>query len=192
MSFALSRDPMLSPTACRDHYHTRPAVVSVTLQTQFNDMKNFWPLILSATLITACSNEPATDTAPTTETTAPVTTAVHEHQKPTVTVKLVDGKRWEANPETTEGIAKMKSLVSEFKPGSGADDYHVLQSQLDAEFNGILQKCTMSGDAHDQLHNYLVPIKEMSAKLSDADPATREKAVKDLAAYLGEYGNYFQ
>ena len=46
----------------------------------------------------------------------------------------------------------------------------------------------MAGEAHAQLHNYLLPIHR---KLSDID-LSNAKELDELQAYLGTYGNYFE
>lgn len=101
-------------------------------------------------------------------------------------VQLDNGKTWEANPETTEGIQAMASIVEGFDRATG--DVAVLKEELQAEFSGIFAKCTMTGEAHEQLHNYLVPVKHMLDSLGN-DPSDAQLA--DLRAYLGTYGNYF-
>lgn len=101
-------------------------------------------------------------------------------------VQLDHGKTWEANPETTEGIQAMVAIVEGYDSATG--DVAVLKEELQAEFSDIFAKCTMTGEAHDQLHNYLLPIKHMLDSLGN-DPSDARLA--DLREYLGTYGNYF-
>ena len=61
---------------------------------------------------------------------------------------------------------------------------------LQAEFKTIFEKCTMKGQAHDQLHNYLVPVKDHLDKIRERNEA--EENFKELVAYLGTYENYFE
>ena len=100
-------------------------------------------------------------------------------------VVLNDGAKWEANAETTEGIANMLSLIHEYDASAEPESYEDLQEQLQAQFRDIFKKCTMTGGAHNQLHNYLIPLKEKLEKIS-------EDNLYDIESYLHTYGNYFE
>lgn len=101
-------------------------------------------------------------------------------------VMLDNGKLWVANPETTEGIKNMQKIIAERKQeATGA----VLKEALENEFQMIFEKCTMTGEAHNQLHNYLVPLK---MKLNQLDGTNDEQVISEIDAYLKEYSNYFQ
>lgn len=115
----------------------------------------------------------------------------HHHEEPATegAVTLNDGERWEANPETNEGIDNMMALLAK-EEANASTDLEVLQTNLRAEFNTILQKCTMKGESHNQLHNYLHPLKE---KIDGLDQAQDDAhAIDDLEQYLHTYKNYFR
>lgn len=99
-------------------------------------------------------------------------------------VLLNNGNRWEANPETTNGINTMVDRIRAFQE-QGSTDYVTLQNELNEEFKTIFQKCTMKGEAHNQLHNYLMPLKKELDKLS-ADN------IESVNSYLKTYPMYFQ
>lgn len=102
-------------------------------------------------------------------------------------VSLKEGQLWEANAETTQGIKNMQKIIAEFPNESGNSEE--LTSHLKAEFAMIFKKCTMTGEAHEQLHNYLIPLKTKINSLSEV--VTNEKTT-DLKNYLEDYFNYFQ
>lgn len=106
-----------------------------------------------------------------------------------VAVELNNGERWEANPETNEGINNMLTLVAQAEKTSSID-FKALQKNLRGEFNTILQKCTMKGESHNQLHNYLHPLKEKIDGLDQANDGSH--AIHDLEQYLKNYKNYFK
>lgn len=111
-----------------------------------------------------------------------------DHEGQGGAVVLDNGKKWQANPETTQGVEKMSSLVAEGL--SAAKKPASLVEPLKVEFQTIFDKCTMTGEAHEQLHNYLIPIKGYLDKLA-ADDAS-DTTLRDLQAYLGTYKNYFE
>lgn len=102
-------------------------------------------------------------------------------------VKTDNGKKWKANTETTEGIHQMIALIEQQE--QGRISIAELRQGLDKEFNEVLQQCTMTGEAHNQLHNYLLPLKEQYERLDENSGKEPVKAVKD---YLHTYGSYFE
>src|SRR5690606_32333694 len=103
-------------------------------------------------------------------------------------VKLDNGEKWIANIETNEGIDNMLAMVK--KEGSKETPYDgMLRGSLDKEFNVLLEKCTMTGESHDQLHNYLLPLK---AKIDKLDPNSSKEAIEEIENYLLTYYDYFK
>ena len=102
-------------------------------------------------------------------------------------LSLNNGQKWKANAATTEGIHKMEALVSDcLEKGSGLPE---LGDQLDNEFNSIIQQCTMTGEAHVQLHHFLLPLKEKINTLKENPDMNK---AKEIQAYLRNYKNFFQ
>ena len=111
----------------------------------------------------------------------------NEHEGQAGAVQLNNGQPWAANTETTHGVNAMLTLVKSYDPTNG--DGAVLKKELTAEFNEIFAKCTMTGKAHEQLHNYLTPVHGMLDKLGTKPSAAD---LSELSAYLKTYGNYFK
>ena len=106
-------------------------------------------------------------------------------------LQLNNGAKWEANAETTQGITNMKKLVSELPATPSEQDYTDLQDKLEVELNLIFQKCTMTGEAHEQLHNFLLPLK---SKIEDLDQSTSQpsgQVLDQINTHLKEYDQYF-
>lgn len=103
-------------------------------------------------------------------------------------VKLDNGERWVANPETTDGIHHMLDLVKKGE-SENSIDYKALKENLDKEFNTVLEKCTMTGESHDQLHVYLLPLK---AKFDKLNSNSNKEEVEDIKNYLLTYHDYFK
>ena len=102
-------------------------------------------------------------------------------------VSLNEGQLWEANSETTHGIKNMQQLMENYATANGNPEE--LITGLKVEFAMIFKKCTMTGEAHEQLHNYLIPLKtkieNLSVKISDEN-------IEELKKYLKDYFDYFQ
>lgn len=102
-------------------------------------------------------------------------------------VSLNDGQLWEANSETTQGIKNMQQLMDSYSKVNGNPEK--LITELKAEFAMIFKKCTMKGEAHEQLHNYLISLKTKIDKLSEG---ISDDNTEEFKKYLKEYYNYFQ
>ena len=146
------------------------------------------PTIISIFIVTmACENTKKNNQDSTTKT--ELTEAINKSE---TNVNLDNGKRWIANQETTEGINAMIQLMKSFTDSENIDSYQVLADTLNSEFNTILKKCTMKGESHDQLHNYLFPMKEKFEKLSSNDLNESKNAFEDLKMHVSLYKEYFE
>ena len=137
-------------------------------------------LLISAVLllITSC-NEHSTEVKKEVE-----TTRVKESSAPKV--QLNDGERWAANIATTEGIKNLSVMAESFD--SSSENYETLQSNLRDEFGLIFKNCTMKGEAHEQLHNYLLPLMELFGELTEE---ASEKTLGKIKDHLARFDSYF-
>ena len=142
-------------------------------------------LLAMAALNSSCGEHSHDAAAHADQATTPAdsTSATAHDALPAVT--LDNGQRWKANPETTTGIANMVTILSAYDPATG--DPTVLKETLEAEFGLIFERCTMEGEAHNQLHNYLLPIHHQLR-----DFAATEAQRIALGEHLAAYGNYFK
>lgn len=143
--------------------------------------------LLATILVLSCNNEKTKKR----EVAAPVQTEEEAHESEGV-LKLNNGDLWMANAETTEGIQKMAQLITNFSESENMEAYAELKSTLEAEFGTIISKCTMTGEAHDQLHNYLLPMKPFFKDLVAENLTTRKAGLEKLAKHLSEYSAYFK
>jgi len=120
----------------------------------------------------------------------PVQTEEEAHESEGV-LQLNNGNLWMANAETTDGIQNMKQVITNFTDMENMEAYTELKTNLEAEFGTIISKCTMTGEAHDQLHNYLLPMRPLFKDLAAEDLATRKAGLEKLTKHLSEYSAYF-
>ncbi len=106
-------------------------------------------------------------------------------------ISLNNGNPWKASPETTNGIENMKKIMVSFNIDSNLNLYDKLVDDLTEEFLIILEKCTMKGESHDQLHNYLLPIKIMFKDLLNTNIKERQKTFYKLSSHLENYKYFF-
>lgn len=117
---------------------------------------------------------------------------VHEEQadwKGEIT--LNEGIQWQANRETTEGILKMTELV-ESSSASTVEEYRELGNSLNGEKNLLIERCTMKGPSHENLHIYLQPLLKMIGELQEVQtPVKGKKLVIKIKDHLEAYHSYF-
>ena len=115
-----------------------------------------------------------------------------QHYNEVEELKLNDGNLWEANAETTDGIHTMLQLMNNFSEDETLKSYVTLKQSLVKEFKTIIQKCTMTDEAHDQLHIFIIPMRELFNGLTDPDLNIRKEKFNKLNAHLKTYKNYFK
>ena len=120
------------------------------------------------------------------------TEEVENHEGIGVVLSLNDGELWKANKETTIGVQNMISLMNDFKDTNNIESYLKLTENLKEEFTMIFQKCTMKGEAHNQLHNFLIPINELFDGLSSKDLTTCKESFIKMNTQLSIYKNFFE
>ena len=133
---------------------------------------------------------PATPAMPAT----PAATAEHAHASEPAGLRLDDGKRWKANAETTAGVARMKEIVGGVDAAAATDvaTFRGLASQLQAELDGVIARCTMTGEAHEQLHAFLIPLFSHVARLKEGSLDEAREAAVAMSAALKEYDAFFE
>lgn len=107
-------------------------------------------------------------------------------------VQLDNGNLWSANSETTQGIINMQKLLDGFTDKESIAAYTTLKTALEKEFGTIITECTMKGESHNQLHNYLVPIKDVFDGLGSSDLNTCKENFEVLNNHLDAYSTYFK
>ena len=107
-------------------------------------------------------------------------------------IKLNDGKRWLANFETTEGVDNMQKIMNSFTEKASIKAYATLSESLKSEFSMVFEKCTMKGEAHNQLHNFLIPINDLFAPLASSNLKECQESYNKLNSHLKVYQTYFK
>ena len=106
-------------------------------------------------------------------------------------VELNDGAKWKANPETISGVQNLQVLIYDFDQTENSDSLSKLSNSLETEFKLIFKKCTMTGAAHDQLHNYLLPMLGMMKKLKTPPLENQQEQIVKMEGYLLRFEEYF-
>ena len=151
-------------------------------------MKNNFKLALIALLaigVTSCGNSTEKEQC----SHGHDTNEVHEQTNDSATA--VD-ELWQANPETTQGVADMKKLMVNFSEKEDVLAYGLLSENLKTVYGLIFTNCTMKGEAHNQLHDYLMPMGEMFKGVKSTELDVCKKSFEDLNKQLDKYHTIFK
>jgi hypothetical protein len=141
-------------------------------------------IIAAIILMASCENQESKQKTETEE------VVVHEAQADVVI--LIDNEKWNANFATTKGIVNMKELMLEINNDSELSDYRELGTGLQKEFQNIFARCDMTGEAHNQLHNYLHPMLDWFTVFKEGDLDECKSATNAFSEHLEKYGSYFK
>jgi hypothetical protein len=139
-------------------------------------------IIIAIVFFSACSNEKQEKSTKTEE--------VHKTQN--INVDMVNGQKWKVDFGTDKGVRNMKKLMGNINSSSKLSDYRKLGTDLQNELRNIFQSCKMTGEAHNQLHNYLRPILAFIKELNENDLGECKSTAASLKAHLDNYELYFK
>ena len=151
------------------------------------NMKNLFLVLFTLTLFISCGKQKEENH----EQSQSEKTEEHQHKEEN-NLSLNSGELWIANMETTQGIDNMIGLMSSFTDKESVEAYAKLKTNLDKEFGTILKECTMKGESHDQLHNFLIPMQEIFEGLGSGDLQVCKENYNILNDHLKEYSKYFK
>lgn len=112
----------------------------------------------------------------------------HHHDADEAIV-LDNGNKWKVVEPMLVYIRTMEEAINKF---DGAH-YEELAKTIDVNIRELTSKCTMEGQAHDELHKWLVPFIGLSEEFDAAtELADQEKIYKDFKTALQEFNTYFE
>lgn len=127
----------------------------------------------------------------------PVKTHAHEdhiaagtHERGIAGLERIQGRRWEMDDHTRSMFARMEASFADADLGAlEGEGLKSAGAGLQDDLNRLIEGCTMTGDAHNQLHLYLAGFIPAVAALAESGrPADGEK----VQHYLEQYPEYFE
>lgn len=156
------------------------------------EMKKLIFILLGGFLIASCNNDSKTaDTNTSTEVAVETEDAHHRHADEGDIV-LINGEKWQINPEMKPFLEKGSDLVTEYVKNNDTD-YKSLAAALKEQNSQLIKSCTMQGQSHDELHKWLHPHLDLVKSLENETDATEaQKIVAQLELSYQNFHNYFQ
>ena len=88
----------------------------------------------------------------------------HQHSD-SEAIQLNEGKKWKVDDNMMLHIRNMEKDVMNFNSENNKN-YPLLANKLKSNIDLLTSNCTMKGEAHDELHKWLVPYIELVDKFS--------------------------
>lgn len=159
-------------------------------------------MILSLTAFVSCKESKPQEKVAPNETMEQHSAATQELQQENVAIvydnawkaeiMLDNGRKWDANIETTQGVLKMQELLKKEKTGT-IEDYQKLAEKLNDIKNSVVKECNMKGASHDNLHVWLLPLIKKINGLSKEESLENASAIKQsIIKNIDMYFNYFK
>lgn len=103
-------------------------------------------------------------------------------------LSLNSGEKWRMDSHTRSSFVKMKtfSLSVDY---TDEEELKRAGSKLQTQVDTLIRGCTMDGEAHNQLHMYLVPY---IAAVESLSRSGEEKDAEKVKLYLEKYTDYFE
>lgn len=103
-----------------------------------------------------------------------------------------DGKKWVVEPKMLVYIRTIETDLLNFK-GTTMDEYNQLAGAIDNELGLLTSNCTMSGQAHDELHKWLLPFIDSSDAFFDEEELSQKKEkLSALKLSFETFNTYFE
>lgn len=137
----------------------------------------------------SCGNTPNEKSS---EQTEPATHEEHEHNAEIQIIELNKGEKWKVDANMITHIRNMENDVISFSKAQ-QKDYKSLAEKLQSNIELLTSNCTMEGQAHDELHKWLLPYIDMVNELSEAkDDTEASKQFDNIQISFTTFNQYFQ
>ena len=118
-----------------------------------------------------------------------------EHHHEEEALVLNNGEKWVVVPEMMTFIRNMEAGVNDFEKNETpiSNDYVELAQLIDVNIRELTSNCTMEGQAHDELHKWLVPFIELSKQFDVATEIDEQENIyHQFKAAYKEFNIYFE
>ena len=150
-------------------------------------MKKIIYLGLVLSVLTACETKESEDNK-----TDQVELFVEQAQKKPHDIILLNGEKWKVDEGMMVTIQLIANEVKSFQ-GKTIEDYQTYSVTLSNLIAELTSNCTMKGQAHDELHKWLVPFIHLSKDLKKStDIAELTKIDGELKSEIIIFGDYFE
>ena len=107
-------------------------------------------------------------------------------------IALNNGEKWKVDDKMLVHIRNMENDINSFENASNSD-YKELAKKLQSNLDLLTSNCTMQGQAHDELHKWLLPYIDLVNVFSETTNKQELQAqLKKIQASYLTFNQYFQ
>ncbi len=139
-------------------------------------------IVLSAFFLFSCNSKTKEETTQTNQTTE---TEVHNHDDHEA-VQLDNGKKWKVDDNMMVHINQMEKDIATLNQ---PEDFEKLSENLNKNVDLLTANCTMKGQAHDELHKWLLPYIDL---VNDFSKDKSAENLQKITASFASFKNYFE
>ena len=119
------------------------------------------------------------------EKTTEIKTEEHQHSE-SETIQLNNGEKWKVDDNMMLHIRNMEKEVVHFDQEKSTN-YSLLADKLKTNIDILTSNCTMKGQAHDELHKWLVPYIELVDSFSKEKSANQFTEIQNSFKTFNQY-----
>ena len=119
------------------------------------------------------------------EKTTEIKTEEHQHSE-SETIQLNNGEKWKVDDNMIIHIRNMEKEVVHFDQEKSTN-YSLLADKLKTNIDILTSNCTMKGQAHDELHKWLVPYIELVDSFSKEKSANQFTEIQNSFKTFNQY-----
>lgn len=155
-------------------------------------MKKIILVSLTVLIFLACQ-ENNKNTIPTTKEDTHKVEEAHHHATGETPLYLNDGKPWRINEEMKPYLTKSEEVLKTYNNNENDTDYESMSLILKEQNNLLIKSCTMTGEAHDVLHEWLMPHLKLTEALEKAKGQKEaDKIIHKLNDSFEDFSEYFE
>ena len=144
-------------------------------------------LVLATFFLFSCTDKVKTEAAETTETVETTGHDEHDHDhSEELTIHLNDGQKWKVDDNMMLHIRNMEKDIAAVSIDN-PKEYQLLPEKLKKNLDLLTSNCTMEGQAHDELHKWLMPLIETVKDFSKDKSTEHFTAIKNAFVTFNQY-----
>jgi hypothetical protein len=146
-------------------------------------MKLYGLIILATVFCYSCADKSPTENKPADS--AVVATGSPDEES----IRLNNGEKWKVDAHMLTFIRNMEQKVQSFDVTS---EYGSLAQDLETTIDSLTSNCTMKGQAHDELHKWLLPYIDTVEELGQAGADEAPGILQSLRESFVTFNRYFE
>lgn len=116
----------------------------------------------------------------------------HHHHEHSEEIQLNKGEKWKVDANMMVHIDSMKRAIHLFDTNTQGD-LQTLAQQLQGHIDNLTSNCTMTGQAHDELHKWLLPFIDLTEEFAaETDQEKAQHLFAEIKTSFETFDTFFE